>query len=519
MSVYEQANKSFVELILPIRVAFRRYWRLSWAPAITVFALVMLVALRLPSYYLADSLIFIQPQKVNTKLLDAPPKEEQSERLDSLIYEILSRARLRTIMEQFNLYPELRGVIGKEKALERFRTAIQITPVVSKTSKDNLVQTFRLEFSHHLPKVAFDVTKAIANLFIEESILTTKTETQGTEEFLDTQLSAARKKLEATEAQVQKFVQDNFGKLPEHLQSSVARLERAQSQLATNTQLITANVARISSLQTELKLAEKDSQPVATGSITTNASDPREGIAQLESALAVLRTKYADAHPDVVGVKKQLESLRQRVRSGGAPKRTEEAPKGSTPESRAVRREIGEVEAQLLSLKEENVNLKRQINELESDIKLMPLKEQELIRIRRDYANVRANYENLSAAREQAAMQTNLVSSQKGTQFRIVEPPSLPSLPAGPPRLIIAAIGAIAGLCCFGAIPLLFFYLTGAYKFRDELEEELGIPVIGVIPPLETIRSRGVVRRAMTFSLITSATLFIMGSVGVFLTM
>lgn len=519
MIAYEQANKSFVEMILPIRVAFRRYWRLSWAPGITIFALVSLVALRLPPYYVADSLIFIQPQKVNSKIVEGPSRNDQNERLQSLIYEILSRGRLRAIMEQFNLYPQSQTVVAKEKALKTFQTqAIQVIPVISKTSKDDLVQTFRVQFSYGDAKVAYEVTKAISNLFIEESILTSKTETQGTEEFLDAQLNEARKKLEATESAVQKFVQENFGKLPEHLQSSVARLEHAQAQLATNTQLITANMSRISSLQQEVKLAERDAPPLTSG-LGTVSADPNEGISQLESALAVLRTKYSDQHPDVIAIKKQIEVLKQRT-GGSSPKPNSRPlePRGSTAESRGVRREIAEAESQLASLKEENFNLKKTITQLEADIKLMPLKEQELIRIRRDYANVKLNYENLSAAKEQATMQSNLVSSQKGAQFRIVEPPALPVIPAGPPRLLIIAAGAVAGILCFASVPLLFFFLTGAFKFRDEIEEDLGVPVIGVIPPLDTQKAKGASRRGVIFSLFTSAALFISGSIAIFLT-
>lgn len=114
-------------------------------------------------------------------------------------------------------------------------------------------------------------------------------------------------------------------------------------------------------------------------------------------------------------------------------------------------------------------------------------------------------------------MQTNLVSSQKGAQFRIVEPPAMPVIPAGPPRLMIIMAGAAVAMACFLAVPILMFSLTGAYKFRDEIEDELNIPVIGVIPPLSTQRSAGANRRAIAFSLLTSVALFVMGTIGVFL--
>ena len=85
--------------------------------------------------------------------------------------------------------------------------------------------------------------------------------------------------------------------------------------------------------------------------------------------------------------------------------------------------------------------------------------------------------------------------------------------------MTIMLAGAAAAVLCFLAVPILLFSLTGAYKFRDEIEDELNIPVIGVIPPLATARAVGSTRRAVAFSLLTSVALFLVGTIGVYLTL
>lgn len=511
MNNFEQSGASVSEMLVPLKSALNRYIGLAIGPALVAITLALLVVLRIPSYYISDVLISIQPRKLTAKIIEAPTKEEQAERLQSLIFEVISRQRLMKILDDFNLYPEYRGAKGREQALQLLRGSIVIEPERSTTGQ-TLEQTFRLAFTSSDPNIAYGVTKAISNLFIDESILSTKGETEGTVEFLDAQLRSARQKLESTEQQVQNFVRQNFGKLPEHLQAGIARLESAQSQLATNSQLIAAKTQKLEFMQKELQLESKDSVPIVEGpSGNPMVGEGANTLGQMEEALAVLKSKYSDEHPDVIAVKKRIEMMRKA--GAGAKAGSDRGPKvighKLNSEAKFVRREIGELEADLASLNQENANLKRSIDELEADIKEMPLKEQELVKINRDYANVKANYERLSSAREDAVLQRDLVTSQKGTQFRIVDAPARPEVPAGPPRALIGAGGIGAGVALLVVIPMVLMLVNGSFKTRDEVEADLGLPVIGVIPPMSTPRSKAQGRRALTVSLAASAMSFV----------
>ena len=189
--------------------------------------------------------------------------------------------------------------------------------------------------------------------------------------------------------------------------------------------------------------------------------------------------------------------------------------RGSSNEARQLRIEMGEVQATLAQLEVENKQLKASIDQLENNINEMPLKEQELVKIKRDYANVKANYERLLAAREEAGFATSIATSQKGTQFKIVEPPYLPVLPAGPNRIIICGGGILAGLVLFLVIPLGLFFTNSAFKFRDELESELGINVLGIVPPMDTPRAAVLSRRASSASVVLSLLGFVAGSLAI----
>ena len=512
MNFEEQSGKNILEIIAPLKLAVNRYWGIAWAPALAVALLVGILSFRLPDYYVADVLIFIQPQKISSKIIDEPDKGEAEERLEALIQEILSRPRLRSIIDQFGLYPEHSGIIGREKALKLFRTSIELEPVQSFSGKE-LVQTFKIQFAHESAQTAFEVTKSLSNLFIEESIVSMRSETEGTVEFLDSQLRAARKRLEQTEEKVRDFVRQNFGRLPEHLDQSIQRLQNARQQYSANSQMISSNIARAGYLQRELRLTASETV-VTPGSGPIDASDPRTALAQYERVLAVLKTKYSDKHPEVISAKQRIALLKKQVKATGGGKAGLSASGGS--EVRTIRREISELEVQTDALKRQNENIQAKIAKLEEDINAMPLKEQELISIRRDYVNVQKNYERLLAAREEAGLMSSIVRSQKGTQFKIVNPPSLPVIPAGPHRILIAIVGFIVALLLFLAIPISLHFLNDSFKFRDDLEKDLDVDVLGIIPPMKTPAARALERRANSTALLASVLAFFGGSVLIF---
>ncbi len=492
-------KKTLDEVLTLTRQVALRYWGIALFPAVACVIVGIVFILLLPNFYTATSMLFIQEQTVDSKLIERPDKEAMRERLEALVQELLARPRLRNIVERFNLYSDLRGPLGMDQAITTLRQQIELAPVVSPTGKQ-LIQTFRLSFTDGDPTRAFEVTRAVANLFIEESMVGRRSEIQSTQEFLEGQLVEARQKLEQTENQVQEFVRKNFGQLPEHLDASIARLESAQQQMATNAQLISSNTTRRANLQNELN-EQMRSVPASEGGREAPTQAQGE-LAQLQSALVVLLSRYSEQHPDVVQTRQRIQALKAQ----GSPART--GGRGISSQRmesvRSLKRTINDLDVQLTSLREQNDHLTELIDKLQLNIEAMPLKEQELLKIKRDYANVKANYERLLMAKEEAELKSSLVKSQKDTQFRIVEPAELPPAPSGPNRPLLSFASLGAGAVMFLLMLGLCFILSPTFKSRDDIEDEFGLPVIGVIPPMPSTSSGVAVKRGMIFSAVGS---------------
>ena len=70
---------------------------------------------------------------------------------------------------------------------------------------------------------------------------------------------------------------------------------------------------------------------------------------------------------------------------------------------------------------------------------------------------------------------------------RIIEEVELPQNPVSPNKKMNIAIAFLVGLMVSVGLVFLLEYLDNTYKNKDQLEKELGIPVLGAIPDIESI--------------------------------
>ena len=70
---------------------------------------------------------------------------------------------------------------------------------------------------------------------------------------------------------------------------------------------------------------------------------------------------------------------------------------------------------------------------------------------------------------------------------RVIEAVQLPEDPVAPNKKMNIAIAFLLGLMVSVGLVFLLEYLDNTYKNKDQLEKELGIPVLGAIPDIESI--------------------------------
>lgn len=524
MNFQPHNQPSFSETFNRQKASFARYWQLAWPPALAVSLLGLFLAIKLPNYYTSSFLVRIQTQQIDASVLGKSERKDDTATLSALVEELKARQKLLTLIQEFDLYPYYKGLSGQEKALDKFQKAYIINPVentLGKQSDNNTSLIFRVSFSHSDRDKVFRVTDKLQNLFISESLINIRSETRGTEEFLSAQLKAAQKKLEEIENKRQAYLKKNAGKLPENREKAIADRKALMDKIFLNNQTIEANQGRIRYLRDELEMTVRD--PSTAGNIPSSAGlelDPSASLSQLRQTLSLLKGRYSEKHPDVIALQNRIGQLEGKIKRGevSTPSRPIGPNLGNTRESRLIRREISEVEVQNVKLQAENNTLKVQIEEIGKTLNSMPAQESELADIERDYDTQKELYEKLMVDQAQAAMRVDLIQSQRGPRFIIIDPPTKPEIPAGPPRLIIAGASIVGGLAILFLVPLAFFYFNSSFKFKKEAEAILSVPVIGVIPPLKTPGIVANRRKSMATSLGTSLATLIAGIIIIFLT-
>ena len=108
-----------------IEIGLRRKWYLI-IPLVLSVVVSVGVYKYLPKIYKANTLILVQPQSVPESYVQSTVTESIIGRLNTISQEILSRTRLEKVIQEFNLYADMRKKFPMEEVVETMRKAIEV---------------------------------------------------------------------------------------------------------------------------------------------------------------------------------------------------------------------------------------------------------------------------------------------------------------------------------------------------------------------------------------------------------
>lgn len=166
-------------------------WNWKWllfAPVVLGAATMFTIASLTPKRYRSEATILVVPQQVPDTYVKAAVTTPIEERLQSIQQQILSRTQLERIIEQENLYSDERRSGVMEDVVEKMRKDIEVTIVKG--------DAFKVRYEGAIPKTVMKVTEQLASLFISESLKDREVLTEGTNQFLESQLEDYRRRLQ-----------------------------------------------------------------------------------------------------------------------------------------------------------------------------------------------------------------------------------------------------------------------------------------------------------------------------------
>lgn len=403
--------------------------------------------------------------------------------------------------------PNLEKIIRRSEYLERLaRNEAELASLVSNMQGDIRVipldsSLYRIEYQisdgrlsdRQRAEVAKNVVNNLLSFFIEAGEQSGGTDTKVSRDVVDSQLAEYAERLNAAETAHAKFKQDNLEYVGGQ-SSFLQRRDGAQSELRDTRNEIGELRVTLQTLSENIKNVPATIRTARSqrGSGGAGDDDPTQArITELEKKLDQFRTLgYTTRHPDVRGVQAQIDGLKKEQEEKQAEIAAEinasaESGKTSNYTTETPNRLYEDLMLQIITtrtnirrLEQRETEQQKIVAEMEEKAKRVPAIEAEEAQLQRDFNEIRRQYNRLLQQQQELGIAES-VSSVDTLNLRIVEPPSTPTAPSGPPRVLFLA-GMLVGAIIAGVgVSLILSMLRPVVLTVEQLRLNYDLTVLG----------------------------------------
>ena len=513
---------------------FRRRRVPIFLTVMTIAAVGIATAFLWPAVYRSKATILIEEQEIPSDIVRSAISSYADQRIETIKQQVMTRAILWRIVEQYGLYAKLRQRNPAEEVLEQFTKDIQVdvmnVKVIDKRTQNPTQATiaFTLAYDGESPEIAQKVANELTSLFLGENLKTRERHAQETSAFLKKESEQLAARIQQLEVQMAALKQKADGALPELTSLNMTMLSQAERELLDadrdirsleekktylegelailkpHTPIIGASGERILDSGERLK-ALRAQYASAIGYLSSDHPDVlrmQDEIASLEretgrqptpdelhkkltgeqSRLAGLLDRYGEEHPDVIRSRQIAASLQQELDRALKSSSQSAAVKPENPAYINIHSQLSSVNASLQSLRKSREGIKRRVGEyarrLERTVEIEPA----YLDLHRDREeSVRKHMEIMSRLLE-ADVSKELEIQRKGERFSLIDPPELPEKPEKPNRPVILILGLILALAGGAGSGALFEQFDRSIRGSAQLGKIVGRPPLAVIP-------------------------------------
>lgn len=468
----------------------------------------MVMAVKMPKVYEANTTILVQPQKVPSNFVRSLVSVDIDDRIRTIKQQILSYSNLEKIIAQYDLFssPEQRELLMEEK-IENLRRRIDVQVVHARGGAD----AFSIGFKGREPATVVKVANGLASYFINENLRVREAQAMGTSDFLDDELGAMRRRLIEMEEALKDYRRQHMGGLPEQLQTNLSILGRLQEELLEKQKAIRESKAAVLALEKQANelasmpdpLADLSMDDLLAEPVETDAPAGEDEIGALRKQLEALKVRYTDRHPDVIRLRRKIADLEAQAAADARaalqaaaltpPPEEAAAEEADTEPAQALpaldfqalqRAQVDQLRAEVAGQMEELTALRGQIEKYQRRVEDTPKREQELYSLKRDYENLKDAYNSLLARKLEADISVNMEKKQKGEQFQVLDVARRPEKPISPNVRMLFAASVAVGLGLGGGLVFLLAYLDQTVRRPEDLEALVGVPTMAAIPAI-----------------------------------
>ena len=444
----------------------------------------------IPTKYESTARVYLNADPLLTPLLRGLAADTDPGRhLDFMQRTLLSRPNLEQLIRLTDLDTGVRTPAEKEALFKRLASDISVSPIT--------LNLLALSYRDGDPVLAKNIVQSLLTIFAEKMAGSSRAEMDSAQRFLDDEIASYRDQLRAAE----KRRSDLAEKYPDIVRNRTPdapgsddngnRLEQARGTVTQLKLELADAISKRDTIQKELAgvpttlTVDHGAQVIVTGG---HLSPVEERLQELRRNLDGLLLKYTEEHPDVKAARQaiaqlQAEATKSSGGGGGQPGNTANKGQIANGTYDQIKVRLVDAEAVVAAVQRRLGEAETQQAKIEAIAKSAPGVLVQAQDLDRDYGVLKNNYMALVTRRESTQIANAADTKTEKIQFRIVDPPQVPVVPAAPNRPLLVtyvlALGFGAGLVA----PLLVMQLDRSFATLGQLRN-LGIPILGSVSRL-----------------------------------
>jgi succinoglycan biosynthesis transport protein ExoP len=538
---------------LDLRETIRNYWRhkrIFSLVAGILTTLTICVALLWPPTYQSGGTILIEQQEIPQDLVRSAVTSFADQRVQVISQRVMTTQNLLSLIERYNLYPNMRLSKPREMLLQRMRddvalkmiSADVIDPRSGRPTQATIA--FNVSYKNRSPELALKVASDLASLYLNENLTSRTRLAEQTSSFFAEEASRLQTQIKELDKKLSDFKQKNQDRLPEFEQVNLQEAQRTEldfrdaenrlaaidsqkvlleSQLAqinptmqvySDTGLRVMNTEdRLKSLKSQLASLKARYSPDHPDVINTqrevdglekqvqsddNTSDLARQLADAQSQLAKVKEKYTPEHPDVIRLTHQVEELQKAVATApaaGTSVKDKERAHADNPPYIQVKGQLDALTVERESAVKKRDALHAKLDDYERRLAQEPAVERQYRELTRDLESAQLKYQEMLSKQAEAQISQNLESEHKGERFTMIEPPLPPEKPISPNRQLILVIGLVLSLGAGAGAAYARDRLDVSVRGAQDVRALLSVPPLAAIPVILTAAERQMHKR------------------------
>ena len=463
-----------------LRGILRRRAKVMGATALVLVLASYWLAMALPNVYTSYATVLVEPQAVDPELVKAGVAESDlNQRLHLMTARILSRSRLSSIIDQYDLYEEESETMLRDEVIDLMRSHVKVEPVIPELQQGQSrrgaaleVSEFKIFYENHDAVLARDVAQQLADDFIDTHIRQRIETSEDSLEFIQSELSRLAEEIEVVESEIAEVKGENPSKLPEDMATNQRRLERLVSEISR----VRKDYAEALSEEDFYRTQVASARSIGGG----DDASPARRLEGLKLELANYESRgFTPKHPDMIRVKDEIAQLEALLRGGAAEEAPVFDPVVQQLEAAARRSAVRRAAAE-----DELARLESQAAMVQGWLEATPEVEEKLDGLERRYEHLFNTYQDFSRRHNEAIVQAQLERRQLGEQFRVLERAFKAFEPSAPNRPLILLLGIVFALAAAAGVGVLLEATDTSPHDARQLQTRMQLPVLAQIPQI-----------------------------------